>query len=506
MDNNSPAVLSEDALRDAIRSHYHRFESMVREVTSGAHADAIVIARLGDDLNEFTSIVREHSTVLPQDEFALIDANLADMLLDIRLQYQRAVDESHYGYPTIVQTMGSERPGRPRIHIDPDFLRWAYTQRSTSGIARFLGVSRPTVRTALLELGIVQPQADPFAGSVADSNQPGDTDEILEPDIPMNATPDMIENLAAQAPRASSFTGPVSTMTDDELDEMILRLRSHYRRAGVRMLHGMLRRLGHQVPHERIRQALLRIDPVRRIFERIRIRRREYRVLGPNSLWHHDGQHGLIRWGIVIHGFIDGYSRLITGLRASDNNSANTVLALFLTAAEIYGVPSRLRGDHGTENLSVHNIRIERLWVDVTAQVGATWADHFTSLELHYGLNINNVGHIWLLHFLFLATINSQLAFFAESWNEHRIQIRNGPNRSPIDMFGFDMLICGVRGDELPPEEEGLSEEELEVYGIDHLCSLISTVYYLVHPSGVSQISHAALSIAIELNKPWKGN
>jgi hypothetical protein len=31
---------------------------------------------------------------------------------------------------------------------------------------------------------------------------------------------------------------------------------------------------------------------VRRIFERIRIRRREYRVLGPNSLWHHDGQHG----------------------------------------------------------------------------------------------------------------------------------------------------------------------------------------------------------------------
>ena len=33
-------------------------------------------------------------------------------------------------------------------------------------------------------------------------------------------------------------------------------------------------------------------DPVRRIFERIRIRRRQYSVLGPNSLWHHDGQHG----------------------------------------------------------------------------------------------------------------------------------------------------------------------------------------------------------------------
>jgi transposase InsO family protein len=62
---------------------------------------------------------------------------------------------------------------------------------------------------------------------------------------------------------------------------------------------------------------------------------------------------GLIRWGIVIHGFIDGYSRLITGLRASNNNRAQTVLDLFLSAATTYGVPSRVRGDHGTENLLV---------------------------------------------------------------------------------------------------------------------------------------------------------
>jgi hypothetical protein len=40
-------------------------------------------------------------------------------------------------------------------------------------------------------------------------------------------------------------------------------------------------------------------------------------------------------------------------LRASDNNFASTVLQLFLDASGVYGVPSRLRGDHGLENLLV---------------------------------------------------------------------------------------------------------------------------------------------------------
>jgi len=139
----------------------------------------------------------------------------------------------------------------------------------------------------------------------------------------------------------------------------------------------------------------------------------------------------------VIHGFIDGYSRFITGIWASNNNTGQTVLNIFLRVAEIYGVPNRLRGDHGVENIlvaawieefrgtqrgsyiwgrfvfplvsltliltiiiyrSVHNIRIERLWVDITAQIGASWAEAFTDLEINHGLDINNTHHIWLLH------------------------------------------------------------------------------------------------------------
>lgn len=112
----------------------------------------------------------------------------------------------------------------------------------------------------------------------------------------------------------------------------------------------------------------------------------------------------------------------------------------------------------------MHNVRIERLWGDVTNQVGASWAEEFMNLELHRGLDINNQHHIWLLHHLFLQPLNDQLNTFITTWNHHKIQIKEGPNRSPIDMFGFDMLVHGVRGDQLP---EDLTNEELEVFGVD---------------------------------------
>ena len=89
---------------------------------------------------------------------------------------------------------------------------------------------------------------------------------------------------------------------------------------------------------------------------------------------------------------------------------------------------------------SVHNVCIECLWGDVTGQVGSSWADAFTNLELFHGLDINNPHHIWLLHILFLSIINSQLELFARGWNSHGIQIQDGPNCSPEDMFGFDMM------------------------------------------------------------------
>jgi hypothetical protein len=314
-------------LLSAFRTHYYRFEQAVNEAKA-VSADSNVLARLGDDLDEysdlvtqvcavillypaqiFLSLVLQHAAIFDSAELAVLQANLVTMRDEIRQQYGQALDSSHHGHPVLTEHVHTGRRGRPAIHIDPDFLRWAYSLRSTSSISRFLHVSRQRVRSALLEYGIAVPQADPFIHS-RDSEVPDhvgtddigadtqassaaqsatvDSDNLLNPDLPLPSAfpPDIPDQ------HTVSFTAPLSTLSDANLDDLILCLRRHYCRAGVTMLHGMLLRLGHRIPRERIRQSLLRIDPVQRVFERIRIRRRTYSVPGPNSLWHHDGQHG----------------------------------------------------------------------------------------------------------------------------------------------------------------------------------------------------------------------
>ena len=72
-----------------------------------------------------------------------------------------------------------------------------------------------------------------------------------------------------------------------------------------------------------------------------------------------DGNHKLIRWKMVIHGAIDGYSRTIVYLKCSNNNQASTVLECFRTAVQEFMLPSRIRCDLGRENIEVARLMLE---------------------------------------------------------------------------------------------------------------------------------------------------
>ena len=173
-----------------------------------------------------------------------------------------------------------------------------------------------------------------------------------------------------------------------------------------------------------------------------------------------DSHHKLIRWRIVTHGAIDGYSGVIVYLHSSTNNQARTVYELFLSAIEKHQLPSRVRSDQGTENImvaqhmiekrgaerhsmitgsSVHNQRIERLWRDMHRSVTILFYKLFYYMEHHGLLDPLNEYHLWALHYVFVPRINHCLKEFVRSWNNH--PIRTAGHKSPQQLFTAGSLL-----------------------------------------------------------------
>ena len=237
-----------------------------------------------------------------------------------------------------------------------------------------------------------------------------------------------------------------SDISDATLDQITESFVQSHPFSGRFSYQGFLRSTGLHIQQTRIRESLRRVDntAMNRRF-RVALHRRKYSVCMPNSLWHIDGYHKLIRWRIVIHGGIDGYSRLIVFLRAATNNTSSTVLDSFLQGVGYCGEnvkvseymlahPNRGPGRSSCiTGRSVHNQRIERLWRDLYTQCASVFYMTFSSLEDEGLLDPNDSTDLYCLHYVFLPRLNHALETFQDSYNHH--SLRTEGNKSPNQLW-----------------------------------------------------------------------
>lgn len=261
-----------------------------------------------------------------------------------------------------------------------------------------------------------------------------------------------------------------SPITESDLDSTLKDIKVSHPSSGEVMMQGHLLYRGIKVPRAKLRSAIHRVDSINTTSRQTSvIRRRVYSTPCPNAVWHVDGNHKMIRWRMIIHAGVDGFSRLITFIRCANNNLASTVLESFLQGVSTYGLPEAVRSDHGGENVdvwrhmlsihedssciitgnSVHNERIERMWRDVTQNISSSFIDTFFELEAEEALNPDNEVDIFCLHVVFLPRVNKSLTEFQGSWNNHPLSTEG--NMSPLQLCVLGLVSSNQPANTGPP-------------------------------------------------------
>lgn len=207
--------------------------------------------------------------ILDDEEHRIMRASIP-LMLDCVERGQRLDSDPLPPQDRVFSTLVIGERGAPRYEFDHDSFREALQLRSASGVSKITPASARTVRRYALKLGLAFPEAPVFLAVVDD----------LE------------GRIRVRNPESRRKTR-TSGVNDDELDARVRHILSDFPQYGRRMIMGRLRQDNVHINEDRVRRSLVRVRPVPRICRHVDVpRSKVYRVAGPNSLWHHDGQHG----------------------------------------------------------------------------------------------------------------------------------------------------------------------------------------------------------------------
>lgn len=189
------------------------------------------------------------------------------MIRDLDEGCTRSLDPLPEGESLLVSYTTHAGPGRPRIDFDPDILACALELRGTHQLAGVLECSSRTIRRRALELGLRPPGRPVFT---VQETADGEVARVYQPP-------------------ARQF----SQISHDDLVGIVSEALVIFPYFGNKLMDGYLKSLGYHIPRDAIRSALQEVRGAPAVFGARPIHRVKYRVPGPNSLWHHDGQHGM---------------------------------------------------------------------------------------------------------------------------------------------------------------------------------------------------------------------
>ncbi|KAK6984052.1 hypothetical protein R3P38DRAFT_2536338 [Favolaschia claudopus] len=163
-----------------------------------------------------------------------------------------------------------------------------------------------------------------------------------------------------------------------------------------------------------------------------------------------------------------------------------TVAELFRAAVAVFGWPSRMRGDFGTENNEVerlmilywgilhraylrgrsrHNVRIERLWRDIRKDALETFRQIFDYLEQNDLLDMENPVHSACLFLVFQPRIQAALDRARDAWNHHRLRTQH--DKTPIAIYELSRTAAITRGYWTGDPGDDLNAASDPLYGFD---------------------------------------